>query len=128
ALAGALSMALGLTACSSGDQPAAPTATTEGTAAVTDTSATAAADAAASNPFFAPSTLPLLAPDFRVIRDEHYLPALTEGMTQQLAEIDAIVNNPEPANLANTFEAMERSGALLTRTAQVFGNLAGTDT
>ena len=128
ALAGTLSMALGLTACSGGDQPAATPAPTEGAAAVTDTSASAPADVSASNPFFTPSTLPLLAPDFRLIRDEHYLPALTEGMTQQLAEIDVIVNNPEPANLVNTFEAMERSGALLTRAGQVFGNLAGTDT
>lgn len=128
----ALALSLALAACSSPDEPAAPTAAAPATdapaAAATDAApATAQADMSA-NPFLAPSTLPLLAPDFSKIRDEHYLPALTEGMAQQLAEIQAIVDNPEPATVENTFEAMERSGALLGRTGAVFGNLAGTDT
>lgn len=83
--------------------------------------------AAAANPFFAPSTLPFEAPDFRAIRDEHYLPALMEGMRQQLAEMDAIASNPDAPTVANTLEAMERSGALLNRVSNVFFNLTSSD-
>ena len=90
---------------------------------------TAQADAGQSqaNPFFEPSSLPFQAPDFSKIKDEHFLPALEEGMKQHLAEIEAIASNPEPATVENTLEAMERSGELLTRTSQVFFNLVGTD-
>lgn len=121
ALAGAITLSLGLTACSDAEQPA-PAAAPDNAAAAP------AADANADNPFFKPSTLPLQAPDFRLIRDEHYLPALLEGMQQHLAEIDAIANNAEAPTIENTLDAMERSGALLTRVAQVFFNLSGTDT
>src|SRR5918999_202829 len=46
--------------------------------------------AAGSNPLFVESTLPYHAPRFDLIRNEHYEPALEEGMRQHLAEIDAI--------------------------------------
>lgn len=123
ALAGAITLALGLTACSKpeGEAPA-PTASAPAEAAP------AAAADLADNPFMSPSTLPLMAPDFTKIRDEHYLPALLEGMKQHAAEVEAIANNPEPPTVENTLVALERSGALLQRTARVFGNLAGTDT
>jgi peptidyl-dipeptidase Dcp len=121
ALAGAIVMALGLSACSKPEVETAPAAS------ATPADAAPAADLA-SNPFMSPSTLPLMAPDFTKIRDEHYLPALLEGMKQQAAEIDTIANNPEPPTVENTLVALERSGALLQRTARVFGNLAGTDT
>ena len=81
-----------------------------------------------SNPFFTPSTLQYQAPRFDLIRDEHYLPAFEEGMKQNKAEIDAIANDPAAPTFANTIEAMERSGALLTRVAKVFFNLAGSNT
>lgn len=122
-LASAICLALGLSACSDGAKaPATATAAPAETAQVQ-----AAAEPAQDNPFFSPSTLPLQAPDFRIIDDAHFLPALTEGMARQLAEIRAIADNPEPPTVANTLEAMERSGELLTRASQVFFNLVGTD-
>ena len=121
-LAGAIAMALPLSACSSETAPANSTApTAEAETAQTDAGQTQ------SNPLFEASALPFQAPDFNAIQDEHFLPALNEGMKQHLAEIEAIAANPEPATVANTLEAMERSGALLTRTSQVFFNLVGTD-
>ena len=42
-------------------------------------------------------------------------PALEAGMAQQLAEVDAIVANPEPATFENTILAMERGGRPLNR-------------
>jgi peptidyl-dipeptidase Dcp len=76
--------------------------------------------AAQTNPFFAPSTLPFQAPPFDKIKDSDFKPALEEGMKRQLAEIEAIANNGEAPTFANTIEAMERSGDLLTRTSKVF--------
>src|SRR4030095_8162426 len=53
---------------------------------------------------------------------------IEEGMRNQLAEIEAIANSTETPTLANTFEAMERSGALLTRVTKVFLNLTNANT
>jgi peptidyl-dipeptidase Dcp len=87
-----------------------------------------AALAAESNPFFQKSTLQFQTPPFDKIHDVDYAPAIEEGMKQQIAEIDAIANDPAPPTFANTIEAMERSGQLLTRVAKVFFNLAQSNT
>src|SRR5690242_15457449 len=89
---------------------------------------TAKKAAAHPNPFLKASTLPFQAPPFDRIKDSDYKPALEEGMRVNLHEIEAIANNPKPATFANTIEAMERSGALLTRTAKVFFALTGSNT
>jgi peptidyl-dipeptidase Dcp len=82
----------------------------------------------ASNPFAAPSTLPFQAPAFDKIKVSDYQPALEEGMKQQKAEIAVIADNPAPATFANTIDAMERSGQLLTRAAKVFFNMDQSNT
>ena len=81
-----------------------------------------------ANPFLAESTLPFHAPPFDKIKDADYQPAIEEGMKDQLAEIEKIANDPEPPTFANTLEAMERSGALLTRVTKVFFNLSQSNT
>lgn len=53
-------------------------------------------------------------------------PALEAGMAAELAEVDAIANNPEPPTFENTIEAMERKGALLDR-AQVYYGIWGSN-
>jgi len=80
------------------------------------------------NPFFAPSPLPLRAPPFDRIRDEHYLPALHEGMRAHLAEVRAIATQAASPTFQNTIEALERSGELLTRVGKVFFNLTESTT
>jgi peptidyl-dipeptidase Dcp len=80
------------------------------------------------NPFLAPSTLPHQLPPFGEIRDEHYRPALDQGMAEQLAEIGRITGNPEPASFENTVVALERTGALLQRVLVVFDNQSSADT
>jgi len=64
---------------------------------------------------------------FSEIRTEHYMPAFKEGMKQGLAEIDAIVNNPAEPDFANTIEAYERAGELLSVVEGCFFNLSNTD-
>ena len=84
--------------------------------------------AKASNPFFAPSPLPLHYPQFDLIKDSHFAPAFDAGMAEQLKEIDAIANNPEEATFDNTIIALEKSGQVLDRATTVFFALTGADT
>jgi peptidyl-dipeptidase Dcp len=81
------------------------------------------AQAGRPNPFLAKSTLPFQAPAFDTIIDSDYPPAIEEGMRRQLAEIQAIADNPQAPTFANTIEALERSGDVLTRVSKVFFNL-----
>jgi peptidyl-dipeptidase Dcp len=82
----------------------------------------------ASNPFAAPSTLPYQAPDFRAIKESDYRPAFTAGMQQQLAEIDAIANQPAAPTFDNTIIPLEKSGEILTRVSKVFNALTSAHT
>ena len=86
------------------------------------------AAAADTNPFFEKSPLPYQTPPFDKIHDADYGPAIEEGMKRQIREIEAIADDPAPPTFANTLEAMERSGGLLTRVAKVFFNLAQSNT
>ncbi len=72
------------------------------------------------NPLLEEWDTPFGVPPFDQIEDRHYLPALRTAMAEQKSEIEAIINNPEPATFANTIEALERSGKLLTRVSSVF--------
>ena len=67
------------------------------------------------NPFFTEYANPFKTPPFHLIKFEHYMPAFLKGMEEQKKEIDSIVDNPEAPTFQNTIEAVERSGALLTR-------------
>ncbi|MGF6189345.1 peptidyl-dipeptidase Dcp [Serratia sp. 2723] len=80
------------------------------------------------NPFFAASQLPFQAPRFDVISESDYAPAIAAGIQQKLAEVEKIANNPEPPSFDNTFVALEKSGALLTRTMNVFGAMTSANT
>jgi Zn-dependent oligopeptidase len=73
-----------------------------------------------NNPFLRVSLLPYQAPQFDLIDDTHYRPAFDEGVRRQREEIAAIVNNPAPADFANTLVALEQSGQLLARVTRVF--------
>ncbi|MET3933901.1 M3 family metallopeptidase [Arthrobacter sp. OAP107] len=76
-----------------------------------------------TNPLLSPSTLPFGLPPFAGIDDAHYAEAVDAGLAEHLAEIQAIVDNPEPATFENTALAMERSGRLLDRAAASFFTL-----
>ncbi len=82
----------------------------------------------ASNPFYAPSTLPFHAPPFNRIKDSDYEPAINAGIAQNLAEIDNIANDSAAPTFANTFIALERSGQLLDRVESVFNGVTAADT
>lgn len=67
-------------------------------------------------------------PPFDLIKDEHFEPAILEGIKQHQAEIDAIANSTEEPTFENTIEAMENAGKLLGRNARIFYNLTSANT
>lgn len=85
-------------------------------------------DKQGENPFFAASQLPFQAPRFDVISESDYAPAIAAGIQQKLAEVEKIANNPAEPTFDNTFVALEKSGALLTRTMNVFGAMTSANT
>jgi peptidyl-dipeptidase Dcp len=64
-------------------------------------------------------------PPFDRVTVEHLKPALEAGMAEQLAEIDAIANDPAPPTFDNTLAAYERSGRTLDRVGRIYGVHAG---
>jgi len=76
-----------------------------------------------SNPFAKASPLPFEAPSFDKIKDSDYQPAIEEGMRRELADVEAIAKNAEPARFANTIAALERRGELLRRVQPVFSSM-----
>jgi peptidyl-dipeptidase Dcp len=79
------------------------------------------------NPFADRSPLAFGLPPFDLIREEHFRPAFEEGMVRHRREVEAIATDLAAPSLANTLEALEASGALLTRVSQVFFNLIGSN-
>ena len=81
-----------------------------------------------ANPFFSEWTAEFGAPQFDLIKIEHYKPAFLQGMKEHDEEIEAIVNNPEAPTFDNTIAALEFSGKTLGRVSGVFFNLVGAET
>jgi peptidyl-dipeptidase Dcp len=81
-----------------------------------------------SNPFYAPSTLPFHAPPFDKIKDEDYQPAIEAGIVEQIAEIQAIADNPAAPTFENTLVAMEKTGQLFQRAIAAFGAVTSANT
>ena len=70
---------------------------------------------------------PFQTPPFDRITVEDYAPAFDAAIAEARAEIDSIVNNPEEPTFSNTIEALERSGAKLSRVSSLFFNLLEAD-
>jgi peptidyl-dipeptidase Dcp len=81
-----------------------------------------------ANPFTQRSSLDFELPPFALIKEESYLPAFYDGCTQQLAEVQAILDTPGAATFENTIVALEKSGQMLMRTLLVFFNKSSSDT
>ena len=80
-----------------------------------------------TNPLLSLSPLPYELPPFGRISVPHYSEAVHAGLAGHLAEIQAIVDNPEPATFANTAVAMEQAGRLLERAAAALFTLVSAD-
>lgn len=80
------------------------------------------------NSFFQAYNTPFNVPPFDKIKNEHFKPAILEGIAKHQAEIDAIANNTQPATFENTILAMENAGELLANVNTVFSNLNSANT
>ena len=78
----------------------------------------------ANNPFMKEWNTPYGVPPFEEIKTTDYLPAIQEGMRQQMENIQAICDCKEEPTFANTIIPYEYSGELLTKVSSVFMNLA----
>ncbi len=72
------------------------------------------------NPFLTEWETPFGTPPFDEIKNEHYLPAFKEAITQHNKEIDQIINNTDEITFENTIEALDYSGSLFKRVNRVF--------
>jgi peptidyl-dipeptidase Dcp len=81
-----------------------------------------------TNPLLKPWTTPFEVPPFQEIKPEHFVPAYKVAIALNRKEIDAIVGNPQPATFANTIEALDKTGQLLSKVSSVFGNLSSAQT
>ena len=80
------------------------------------------------NPLLIRSSLPLEAPRFDLITSVHFMPAFEAGIQQQLAEVQKIADQTEPATFENTLVAMDRAGEILRRVQAIFSNLCAANT
>ena len=83
---------------------------------------------AATNPLMHPSPLPFQAPEFNLIRDADFKPAIDAGIRRERAEILRIADDPAPPSFQNTLVALERCGRLLNRVMGVFNALTSANT
>jgi len=80
------------------------------------------------NPFFSEFDTPFGTPAFDKIKDEHYLPAFKAGLEQDSLEVIAVADNPAEPTFANTIEALEGTGEMLSRVSNVFYNILESNT
>jgi peptidyl-dipeptidase Dcp len=106
-------LALTLSACSKNPAPQIETTKTE---------TSTAQNSAVANPLLAEYQGPYGGvPAFDHMQLADLQPALEQGMELNLAEIDAIVNNPEAPNFANTIVPLEKAGAALNNAFTYYG-------
>jgi peptidyl-dipeptidase Dcp len=84
--------------------------------------------AATSNPLLTESTLPYQMPPFDKIKDEHFQPALEQGIAEEEKEAEAIAKQTEKPTFENTIVALEKMGRLLDRARRIFSNFTGANT
>ena len=80
------------------------------------------------NPFFSPFETPFQMPPFNLIKNDHFLPAIQQGIIQARIEINEITECLDPPSFENTIEALEGSGTLLDKVSNVLFNLNSAET
>ena len=80
------------------------------------------------SPFFQVYDTPYNVPPFDKIKNEHFKPAILEGIKKHEEEINAIANSSAAPTFDNTILAMENAGELLSNVNVVFSNLNSANT
>lgn len=81
-----------------------------------------------NNPLLIKSTLDYGTPDFTKIKNEHFMPAILEGMKLQNQAIQKIVATKEAPTFENTILTLEESSKTLDNVTAVFYALTGAHT
>jgi peptidyl-dipeptidase Dcp len=81
-----------------------------------------------SNPLLQKFTTPFETPPFEEINNEHFLPAIQEGINAGKKDVEKITANDEEPTFENTIEALEKSGELVGRVSGIFFNLNSAET
>jgi len=81
-----------------------------------------------TNPLLSEWDTPFQTPPFSQITEDHYLPAIKQGIEENKADIAAIVNNSEAPTFENTLVALDKAGASLNRSSSVFFNQSSSNT
>ncbi len=85
------------------------------------------ANAAAIHPALAPWTGPFGGvPPFDTVKVADFVPLSEAAFASELAEVDAIANNPAPPTFENTIGALEKTGSALDRASTIYGVWSGT--
>ena len=79
------------------------------------------------NPLLKNWNTPYKIAPFDEIKDDHFSEALEKALAEELREIQAISDNPNPATFTNTILAILKSGKLLNRVLSVFYTLVSAD-
>ena len=80
------------------------------------------------NPLLEKFETPFETVPFDKIKNEHYLPALTEAIKIAKQNIDSIKNNTEEVTFDNVLTALEEADVLVNRVSKVFFNMLGAET
>jgi peptidyl-dipeptidase Dcp len=80
-----------------------------------------------NNPLLSKSTLEFELPDFQSLKDEHYMPAFENAVTEHNKQISSILNTLD-VSFDNTIVALEKAGGLLNSMLMVFYNRSASDT
>jgi len=80
------------------------------------------------NPFLEPFQTPFGTVPFDKIRNEHFMPALKEGIALGKREVNAIAENPEAPTFENTIAALDNAGKLADTVSNVLFNLFSAET
>lgn len=81
-----------------------------------------------NNPLIENFTNPFQTAPFDLIKEEHFLEAIEEGIKRAKSEVSKIVKNEKEATFENTIEALEASGSLVGTVAEIFFNLNSAET
>ena len=80
------------------------------------------------NPLLKDFSTPFHTAPFSKLKNEHFLPAFKQAISDAKSEIDYIVSNPEVPTFKNTIEALEFAGQQLERISAIFFNLNSAET
>lgn len=80
------------------------------------------------NPLLTESKLPYSTPDFSLIQNKHFKPAILEGIRIKKEAIEKIIQNTEAPSFENTLVGSEKSGESLDRALAPFYALTGANT